>query len=967
MPSKNNKKLAAAERAAKLRAEAEANPVVEEEVETPAVSADNLPPAAPPTSEVAALAVTIEKPSIVPSTSEQKKKKVSAPYKPPSPLTPLTSTGSKTVITNSYRMEIKKHTNRRYDVTVSKNVDGRVTEIVGARGADKQQQNSLFQLITGLLKDDRMDLKNISYDGALSLYNSSNQELAGRAFFLNSGDLPQNLRSTLFPRNEHGTLNILIERNTQQPTLDTQDVLQENLNGASCPVTQMLQQVMHQEAKRNGFVVVDNGTEMFEKPQGAADNGVHKMNGIGAGLKIAKGGDGKGAVHIVMEYKTTRFFDNGPLSALEKRVKFNDIYQAQRYLSGLKVGTTYSNQVITIHGLSSTPISKLTYDGHSVLARSAEVAHRPVEQYNKNWPAIQTRIRDRRTREYKVFSFPIENLRVLPDQKLMPKHGSPPTCPVPGVRFAQTTAVGQAAKLLSPNPTLASFGAQILPTPITVQAVEVPAPTILYKDSKDRVVQAMVNRESAKWIKPAGAKFFEPASPFKVLILYNSVHLNSEEQRGSIRGKVENVKEQLQSMAARGTGLVITVSGTEDLGARFGEGVSAGEAIRMKLETLKNLPANEKPVVIYIDHSTSQTHGVLKLQERLCEVVTQQMSIDKSLKKPIGGATLTNFLLKFNQKRGGMSHKVQPDAMIAHLYGDQSNTLIISYDVCHSSGKVYVKGEFCEEPSCVGFAYNSTKSREMFIGDFAYQSSRHERVDEQILKEKTKDILNKYGISHHKAPSSIIILRDGVSEGQHQMVYDDEFPSIEQAVTEFVQEKNKFFKEQKKNIVVTQPAIALLVITKRHANRLYQRDEQGVIKNVSPLLAVDTVVVKKAGNEMLFVSHCPLKGTAQFIAVHTIINQKVFTKNDEIVRLLAALSCARQVSTSVVSLPESIYAADDYAKRGADLFREWKLLMVETGGEVPMVHTENGMQFDWRAITERLNYQNSCFKNIRIA
>lgn len=968
MPSKNNKKLAAAERAAKLRAEAEeaaaANPVVEEAVETPA---ENAPPAVPPTSEMAALSVTSEKPSIVPSTSE-KKKKATDPYKPPAPLTPLAQGKSKTVITNSYRMEIKKHINRRYDVTVSKTVDGRVTEIVGARGADKQQQNALFQLITELLRNDRMDLKNISYDGALSLYNSSNQDLAGKTFFMNSGELPQNIRSTLFPRNENGSLNILIERNTQQPTLETLDVLQENLNGTSCPVTQMLQQVMHQEAKRNGFVVVDNGTEMFEKPRGPARDGVHEMNGVGAGLKIAKGSDGKGACHIVIEFKSTRFFDSGPLSALGSRSKLNyDILYAQRYFSGLRLGTTYSNQVLTVHGLSTEPISRLMFGGNSILERSAIVANRPLTDYNGNLPAIQTRITDRETRQNKIFSFPIENLRVLPDQKLLsPKHGNPPTCPKPDERVAKTTTVGQAAHLLAPNATLQSFGAQILPTPLTVQAVEVPAPMIIYKDFQGRDQQAMVNRQTANWHMPQRAKFLDPARPFKCLILYNSDWLTPE-QRGSIGGKVENVRKQLQSLPARGTGLSITVTGTEDLGGRYGKKVSAVEAIRMKLETLKNLPANEKPVVIYIDQSTSPTHGVLKLQERLCEVVTQQLAIDKSLKSFLGGDTLTNYLLKLNQKRGGMNHRVQPDSMITHLYGEKSNTLIISYDVCHSSGKVYVKGEFCDEPSCVGFAYNSTKSQEKFIGDFAYQSSRHERVDQQILKEKTKDILNKYGISHNKAPSSIIILRDGVSEGQHQMVYDDEFPSIEQAVTEFVDEKNKFFKEKKMNIVVTQPSIALLVITKRHANRLYERNEQGAICNVSPLLAVDTVVVKKAGNEMLFVSHSPSKGTAHFIAVHTIVNQKVFTRNDEIVRLLAALSCARQASTSVASLPESIYAADDYAKRGADLFREWKSLMSETGGEVPMLETRYGLQYDWNKITEKLCYENSVFKSIRIA
>lgn len=968
MPSKNNKKLAAAEKAAAKRAETEEKAAASPVVEPVGAPADNAPPtpptssaAPPPTSEMASVAITTDKSSTDSSspTSEKKKKTAAPPYKFPPPTEPLAQGKSKTVITNSFPMEIKKKIISRYDVTVTKTVGDRNIEIVGARGADKQQQNSLFQLVTSLLGDENSGVRLVDtcYDGALALYSSTNQNLGGRTFYRNSADLPQNIRHALFRRNEVGTLTIRIERNTAQPTLNTLDVLQENLNGSACPCTTMLQLVLTQEAKRLGWSTFENGNEVYPPARGAGNQGVHLLAGTGAGLKIAKGFDGKGAAIVVMENRNTQFFASGPLSNLSIRAKLNEsTLRAQRYLSGLRVGTTYSPQTFVIHTLSNVPIEELMFDEQSVLANAATLAQRPLNQYNGNLPAIQTRIKDRRTREYKTFSFPIENLVVLPDQKLSPKHGSPPTCPIPSRRFETTLQVGREAHILAPNATLLNFGASIEDKPIEVKAIEVPAPVILYKGS-----QSFVNREKANW-RLGSAKFAEPAPAFKILILYNSgfggqnAASKSKELINGLRG------------AAGTAGLTILGFSEEDLAQRFGNAATEAEAIRMKLETLKNLPPNEKPVVIYIDHSSTPTHGALKLQERLCQVVTQHLSLDKSLNRAnIGASTLTNILLKLNLKRGGLNHKVQADPMITRLYGPTSNTLVLSYDVCHSSGKVYVKGELCEEPSCVGFSYNATKSLEMFIGDFAFQPSRHERVDEEILKEKTKDVLNKFGIAHGKAPTNIIILRDGVSEGQHLMVYENEFPAIQGAVTEFINEKNKMFKDTKKNIVLTHPSMALLVITKRHANRLYERDQKGQICNVSPLLAVDTVVVKKAGNELLFVSHCPLKGTSQFIAVHTIVNQKVFTKNDEIVRLMAALSCAHQVSTSVVSLPESIYAADEYAKRGADLFKEWKTMLMEQGEPIPTMHTEQGLQYDWRAITEFLSYQNSIFKNIRIA
>ena len=66
------------------------------------------------------------------------------------------------------------------------------------------------------------------------------------------------------------------------------------------------------------------------------------------------------------------------------------------------------------------------------------------------------------------------------------------------------------------------------------------------------------------------------------------------------------------------------------------------------------------------------------------------------------------------------------------------------------------------------------------------------------------------------------------------------------------------------------------------------------------------------------------KGTAQPLLVNMLYNDDIFKTNDEIVQLLAAMCCAHQSSNRIISLPETIYAADEYAKRGANMFQAYK-------------------------------------------
>uniref|UniRef100_A0A1I7U4A6 Piwi domain-containing protein n=2 Tax=Caenorhabditis tropicalis TaxID=1561998 RepID=A0A1I7U4A6_9PELO len=257
------------------------------------------------------------------------------------------------------------------------------------------------------------------------------------------------------------------------------------------------------------------------------------------------------------------------------------------------------------------------------------------------------------------------------------------------------------------------------------------------------------------------------------------------------------------------------------------------------------------------------------------------------------------------------------------------------------------------------FAFNGTARPQEIIGDFHYQLPRKEEVNQGLLKQRAGFIMTSYVNSRREIPRYVIILRDGVSESQHTMVMRNEFPAIKEGIQKALDDINKVSKTEI-------PRFAVSIVTKRHSHRLYQK-KGNVIFNIPPMVAIDTEIVKKSGNELIFVSHCPLQGTAQPILVNTLINENVFNSNDELVRLLAALSCTHQKSTSIVSLPETIYAADEYAKRGSDVFEAYKIWLAQRRETLPMKQMNEERQYDWEVITENLCYHTSRFKKTRIA
>ncbi|VDM60102.1 unnamed protein product [Angiostrongylus costaricensis] len=181
--------------------------------------------------------------------------------------------------------------------------------------------------------------------------------------------------------------------------------------------------------------------------------------------------------------------------------------------------------------------------------------------------------------------------------------------------------------------------------------------------------------------------------------------------------------------------------------------------------------------------------------------------------------------------------------MLAHVSGlsisrkdrwiSCGRTLIVGYDVAHP-GKAtrdeVVNKMPPQKPSVVGISFNGAVHPEGFIDVFS----------------KNRGVW----------PESVVITRDGVSEGQYRMVIEDELGAIKEACREFGALHGKESWEPKFTVIVT---------TKRHNARFVVDGEH--LENPKPATVVDTEVVRQDLTEFYMQSHKPLKASCSLLIV----------------------------------------------------------------------------------------------------
>ncbi|GMR54328.1 hypothetical protein PMAYCL1PPCAC_24523, partial [Pristionchus mayeri] len=353
--------------------------------------------------------------------------------------------------------------------------------------------------------------------------------------------------------------------------------------------------------------------------------------------------------------------------------------------------------------------------------------------------------------------------------------------------------------------------------------------------------------------------------------------------------------------------------------ALYNEATKKGMKIdKIKLETVepKNLfaqmgqiseqrktgdPKLRNIVFMYIEPSKSNTHDELKLFERFYCMTTQHLKLENAMELFSNRPTMENVLLKLNVKGGGHNYKVKPEIFGEKLWMDRQ-TMIMGYDVWHPTGQSRADkmADRLPDPSVVGFSFNGGVQSESFIGDYHFQEATKERRSRGFL------------------PPLIIVVRDGISDGQHSHGMD-ELEVLRKGANEYAQPPDSTYK----------PKFIFTIATKRHHKRAYMDGGRGPM-NMPAMSVVDDTITSPILFEFFMQSHTPIKGMAKATR-YIVLKDDVGTNQDAMQSLMGALCFEHQVSNNAISIPEPVYQSDEWAKRGASNMRKYKELFGEQG------------------------------------
>jgi eukaryotic translation initiation factor 2C len=236
------------------------------------------------------------------------------------------------------------------------------------------------------------------------------------------------------------------------------------------------------------------------------------------------------------------------------------------------------------------------------------------------------------------------------------------------------------------------------------------------------------------------------------------------------------------------------------------------------------------------------------------------VTANKFLKEMRQDQYFANVALKFNLKAGGTNHTLRSEELGIISEG---KTMVVGIDVTHPS-----PGSANSAPSVAGMVASMDKDLAQWPAVLTVQEGRKEMVaklDDMLLSR-----LKLWVKTNKTLPENIIVYRDGVSEGQFQLVLDNELPLLRKACTEFYGEKTK-------------PSISIIIVGKRHHTRFFPSDVQNADSswNCRSGTVVDRGVTEVRFWHFYLQSHKCLQGTARPAHYYVILDE-VFRKTKKI-------------------------------------------------------------------------------------
>ncbi|CAK9174763.1 unnamed protein product [Ilex paraguariensis] len=264
---------------------------------------------------------------------------------------------------------------------------------------------------------------------------------------------------------------------------------------------------------------------------------------------------------------------------------------------------------------------------------------------------------------------------------------------------------------------------------------------------------------------------------------------------------------------------------------------------------------------------------------------------------------LANLALKINAKLGGSNVE-----LIERLPGTEGeeHVMFIGADVNHPAAR---------NVTCPSIAAVVATMNWPAANRYAARICPQDHRKEKILNfgNMCLDLVNTYARLNKTRPKKIVIFRDGVSEGQFDMVLNEELLDIKRAIcTEDYH-----------------PTMTLVIAQKRHPTRLFLDNGGGASHNVPPGTVVDTTIVHPFEFDFYLCSHYGNIGTSKTTHYRVLWDENTFT-SDELQKLIYHLCFTFARCTKPVSIVPPVYYADLVAFRG----REYQEVVMEIQSRV---------------------------------
>lgn len=210
--------------------------------------------------------------------------------------------------------------------------------------------------------------------------------------------------------------------------------------------------------------------------------------------------------------------------------------------------------------------------------------------------------------------------------------------------------------------------------------------------------------------------------------------------------------------------------------------------------------------------------------------------------------------------------------------------MVIGADVSHPA-----PGSQIPSIAAVVGSYDRMASR--YYSRTSMQEAREEIIVN--MKASVKGLLQDFQ-EHNKPhkPESIIVFRDGVSEGFFSKVLLHEYKAIREACAEVAGEETYM------------PPITYIVIQKRHHTRLFPKGSAGQHRsgNVKPGTVVDSEITSPFGHDFFLCSQAGIQGTVRPAHYHVLVDENNF--GSDALQVMCYWMCYMQCRcTKSISVP----------------------------------------------------------------